>query len=620
MPSTLPLSSLVPSKKNPRKTKPDRDAHARLVASIATHGLLHPLVVTPIGNGSPKRYAVIAGNRRLAALHEVYAERPAAKVSVIIRTLSADEAHSLSLGENFAREAMHPLDEAIAFATLASAKGKEADSIASEFGVTRRYVMQRMRLASLARPIAAAYRAGTIDTATAEAFSAVPAGQQAEIWKQLNGSTCDAATVRHLIHSVWINAEKALFDVSSLPAEAVSSDLFSAEVLVERKAFLQAQQQAVEARQQALAAEGWNEVVVTDRESIRDRLWSMDKVVPRYDPPVERRIAALQRKLDQFDRRAGKLKFNHPDQPKLRSRMEALERRAVELVSGATPRYDDDVRKAATVYLIVDADGSVHEERRLPRPKPADESSGRNGATARPDRRGTETKSTANDLSDGQRGTLLAAHAYAVRDAVLGDPHVGKALTAMALHAQLRSPAIALRAEPNASTLLAEHNEAFRSEARQRMTRQWSQLKPLTQGRAMSDVEVFESLVAMSDKELDRLIALLTAELLSHGAQRPNELLCHLAERLKVDVRTDWTPDADWLRAYRKGQLVDLIVTLCGKVATPASDAKHGELVAKLGGMFASARSGNLGENARASACNAWLPAGVALGAPTSTK
>jgi maltooligosyltrehalose trehalohydrolase len=44
---SVPLSRLLPGKRNPRRVKPAREAHRRLVALIRAHGLLHPLVVRP---------------------------------------------------------------------------------------------------------------------------------------------------------------------------------------------------------------------------------------------------------------------------------------------------------------------------------------------------------------------------------------------------------------------------------------------------------------------------------------------------------------------------------------------------------------------------------------------
>src|SRR5215212_4825166 len=156
---SVPLSHLVPSRRNPRKVKPSRDGHQRLVALIHSQGLLQPLVVRPI-EGKLKRYEVVAGERRLRALREIHRNDGDPKIPCVLRDVDTATADAMSLGENFGREAMHPLDEAEAFAQLASGDGKDARAIASEFGVREHYVRQRMKLATLAEPVKSAYRQG----------------------------------------------------------------------------------------------------------------------------------------------------------------------------------------------------------------------------------------------------------------------------------------------------------------------------------------------------------------------------------------------------------------------------------------------------------------------------
>jgi ParB/RepB/Spo0J family partition protein len=141
----VPLSRLVPSRRNPRKVKPSRAAHQRLVALVRAQGLLQPLVVRPLAG---KRFEVVAGDRRLRALREIHKDNGDPKVPCVLRDVDAATADAMSLGENFAREPMHPLDEADAFAKLATSEGKDARAIAAEFGVPEHYVRQRMKLPS----------------------------------------------------------------------------------------------------------------------------------------------------------------------------------------------------------------------------------------------------------------------------------------------------------------------------------------------------------------------------------------------------------------------------------------------------------------------------------------
>ena len=63
--SNIALSQLALSDKNVRVVAPDKAAQKRLMASIASQGILQNLVVIP---GDKEQFEVIAGGRRLRAL------------------------------------------------------------------------------------------------------------------------------------------------------------------------------------------------------------------------------------------------------------------------------------------------------------------------------------------------------------------------------------------------------------------------------------------------------------------------------------------------------------------------------------------------------------------------
>ena len=149
----LSLRLLVPSPENVRKTPAGDSAFEELKASIAAHGLLENLIVTPQvpESGGPVRYAVIAGGRRLAALQALANEGALAEgypVPCHVVT-DAENAVELSLAENTVRAAMHPADQVEAFARIARDGGTVA-GIASRFGVSERTVEQRLRLGNAA--------------------------------------------------------------------------------------------------------------------------------------------------------------------------------------------------------------------------------------------------------------------------------------------------------------------------------------------------------------------------------------------------------------------------------------------------------------------------------------
>src|SRR5205085_2709973 len=100
--------------------------------------------------------------------------------------------------------------------------------------------------------------------------------RQVEVWKEVDGHPRHAEHVRNVIANEWIDAELAVFDRHVLPESAVSPDLFSERVLIERQAFMKAQSEALVAEQTAMTDDGWKEVVVGARADVQDRLYSMD--------------------------------------------------------------------------------------------------------------------------------------------------------------------------------------------------------------------------------------------------------------------------------------------------------------------------------------------------------
>lgn len=88
----------------------DEEALEELAASVREHGIIQPLVVTPVQDG----YQIVAGERRWRAAGIAQLE----KVPVIIRTLSEQHKLELALIENLQRRDLNPLETATAYLKL----------------------------------------------------------------------------------------------------------------------------------------------------------------------------------------------------------------------------------------------------------------------------------------------------------------------------------------------------------------------------------------------------------------------------------------------------------------------------------------------------------------------
>ena len=604
---SVPLSHLVPSRRNPRKVKPGREAHHRLVALIRSQGLLQPLLVRAIEG---KRYEVVAGDRRLRALREIHKGDGDPKIPCMLRDVDAVTADAMSLGENFAREAMHPLDEAEAFAKLATGDHKDAKAIAAEFGVPERYVRQRMKLATLANPVKEAHRQGTIDTATAEAFAAVPEDRQLEVWKELHGNPRHAEQVHNIIAHAWIDAKHALFDPSTLPDLSVSRDLFGDRVLVERQAFMEAQAKALDVQRQALAEEGWADVVVGRREDVQDRLYAMDTPEREFDEQTSKKLAKVAARHEKLEATAEKIGDDDETRlNRLQQRYEALEVQEREIVKQAPEHFSEETKALATSFLILDPDGRVHREYRLPRRRHSESANRNDGSEA--DGAGEELKPpTSDELSDKQLAVTFTHQALAVREALLTDAKARKRILALILHEKIRSEALSVRHEANGTTLHAM-SEGFVSPAFNRLKEKRAKLDPFHAQHFVEDSEGYEQLGKLSPSKLDALIDLLIVDHVTAHMLRPTALVRHLAEELKINVRDHWRPDAGWLSSFQKIQLAHLIVELKCPVQVPVSESKKSALVGVLAKFFADAAEGRLEDKQLAERVNSWLPSNL---------
>ena len=609
----VPLSKLLAGKRNPRRVRPAREAHHRLVALIRSQGLLQPLVIRPAGS-KPGSYLVIAGNRRLAALKEIHRGDGDPKIACVLKDVDDPTADAYALGENFGREPMHPLDEAEAFARLASHDGKDADAIASEFGVTARYVRQRMKLASLTADVKAAYRDDAIDTATAEAFASAPPDRQKVIWQEVcnrSPHALHAQHVRNVIAGEWIKAEHALFDVLALPPSAVSQDLFSDQVLVERSAFVEAQTRALEAERTKLTEDGWREVVVAKYDDASDRLRAMEMPEREYDADTDARLQKLDERWSKLELRAEALaEDDEAGREKLERKFEEIEAEQRELEQSAQVVYSESTKSAATVFLLCLPDGQVRREVRVPRRSrrvgdTADRSSrGGDGAGSTP---GTPAPSS-NELSERQTAMAFAHEAIAVRSALLEDRKVLRRVLALVLSGGVRgSDGLAIRRDANAVTLAAEQDD-FKSSAFDRLRKLRAEHDPFVDESFVLEVDALPKLAKLKDDKLDALIELLVVECLTANLARPTPLIRLLAGELQVDVRQTWTPDGHWLSGYTKAQLAHLLVELKGSMHAPSPDRKKSDLVVQLATLFEQARDGKLEDAALAVRVNRWLP------------
>ena len=137
----LPVELVKPNPSQPR-TRFDAEALSALASSIETSGVVQPLLVRPLHDGS---YELIAGERRWRAARQAGLE----KVPAIVRDSEQSERLQVALIENMVREDLNPVDEARACAALIDELGVSKEDLARRVGRSRPAVSNLIRLLDL---------------------------------------------------------------------------------------------------------------------------------------------------------------------------------------------------------------------------------------------------------------------------------------------------------------------------------------------------------------------------------------------------------------------------------------------------------------------------------------
>ena len=137
----LKIMDIEPNRDQPRKHF-DEQALSELADSIAKHGVIQPLLVRPMHDGS---YQLVAGERRwrasrLAGLTEV---------PVVIRELSDEDSMAIALIENLQREDLNPVEEAQGLKALMETLSLTQEEVAEKLGKSRPAIANSIRLLKL---------------------------------------------------------------------------------------------------------------------------------------------------------------------------------------------------------------------------------------------------------------------------------------------------------------------------------------------------------------------------------------------------------------------------------------------------------------------------------------
>lgn len=167
----VPVDQVRPNPQQPR-TSFEADALDELARSIREHGLLQPIVVTRVADGT---YQLVAGERRwraarLAGLRTVPA--------VLKDPRTPRESLELALVENVQRRDLNPLEEAGAYHALVEEHGLTQEAVAQRVGRSRVAVANTLRLLQLPAEIQQAIADGALTEGHARAILTAQGGRR----------------------------------------------------------------------------------------------------------------------------------------------------------------------------------------------------------------------------------------------------------------------------------------------------------------------------------------------------------------------------------------------------------------------------------------------------------
>lgn len=599
---SVKVKNLSLSKDNVRKSNRDLDIES-FAATIAAHGLLQNLVVTPLKKNG--HFTVKAGGRRLRALQHLIATGVLPADHEVPALVLADDADSTeaSLAENFGRLPMNPADEATAFNHFID-KGASAEDVAKRFGVTTRFVEQRVRLAELAPSIFQALAAGEISLGVAQAYAVTgDTDRQARVFEQMKsayyGNQPDNIRRAILNGTVKANDAKARFvgrDAYLAGGGRIEGDLFATEgdenwIDVELLEDLAAQK--LEAAAAELAeAQGLAFVTPVAATHVP---YDTERQLHEYHATARPLTEDEQVRVDALAVENGalveqletELIDGTEEAETANARLEEIERELDEL-DAARKVVDPEVRAQLGTFVYIGGDGAVRVHTRMFSEKPVVDPNAPViiapiGGADDGVEQGVKLSATLVDELATQRRQILVAH-------LASDPALALDLT---IFLMAQDAVFANNYVRNHSTLKASPSQfpifAFRDEgslASQTIAEQRQALDTSWAGHDTMSAR-FDAFRALDDEARGAWVAFVIAQTLeptlnAGDGGRLNGFHDHLGRILDIEVAQWWRPTAaNFFGRVKKDVMLDALEDIGGPILRGRyKDAKKGDLAA----------------------------------------
>ncbi|OQB15265.1 MAG: putative chromosome-partitioning protein ParB [Firmicutes bacterium ADurb.Bin193] len=165
----LNIIDIEPRRDQPRKHF-DKTQLAELADSIATHGVIQPILVVKSG----ERYQIIAGERRWRAAKLAGLKA----IPAIVRDYDELKVFEVSLIENLQRQDLNPIEEATGYKSLMDKFGMTQEKISERVGKSRSSIANSLRLLSLPAEVVKMVADGLLSTGHAKVVLSVSGAEK----------------------------------------------------------------------------------------------------------------------------------------------------------------------------------------------------------------------------------------------------------------------------------------------------------------------------------------------------------------------------------------------------------------------------------------------------------
>ncbi|MDC3248642.1 ParB/RepB/Spo0J family partition protein [Porticoccaceae bacterium] len=181
----LPVEFLHPGQYQPRRDL-NSEALQELADSIATQGVMQPIIVRPTGDN---KYEIIAGERRWRATQQAGLDT----IPAIVREVTDEATIAMALIENIQREDLNAMEESLALIRLRDEFKLTQQQVADAVSKSRSAVTNLMRLASLQKAVQQQLERGELELGHAKCLLGLEGNAQIEAARSV---AANAMTVR----------------------------------------------------------------------------------------------------------------------------------------------------------------------------------------------------------------------------------------------------------------------------------------------------------------------------------------------------------------------------------------------------------------------------------------